>query len=68
MSNWYAVAPGASLDVTLDLTQCVNLNHVSNISFKLATEADQIDATVHSQPVVVSTRSTTWGAVKALYR
>jgi hypothetical protein len=36
-SGWTWIAPGQTLAVTVDLAAAVNLNHVSNISFKLGT-------------------------------
>ncbi len=64
---WQAVAPGGSVTSSIDLSGVVNLNHVSNVSFKMMSEADQIDVTAVAGETPVPTVPTTWGVLKSRY-
>lgn len=64
---WVVLGPGASQVLTMDLTACINLDHVSNISFRLRSDSPQIDATVIGGEQPTAALPATWGAIKALY-
>jgi hypothetical protein len=66
-NDWQVVAPGGSVTSSMDLSGVVNLNHVSNVSFKMMTEADQIDVTSVAGETPVPTVPTAWGALKSRY-
>ncbi len=62
-----AVAPGGAHSLTLSLAGVANLNHVSNVSFKLVADTDQIDVRVEPELPPVPTEPTTWGVLKSRY-
>jgi len=64
---WTTIPPGATVVLTMDLTPVVNLNHVSNISFKMRSEEPQIDVVVYGGPDPTPTIPSTWGRIKTTY-
>jgi len=61
------VAPGGAVTISLPLSGVENLDHVSNVSFKLAGDTDRIDVTAEPELPPVPTESTTWGLIKSRY-
>jgi hypothetical protein len=67
-NDWQVVPPGGSAVVSsLDLSGVANLNHVSNVSFKMMSDADHIDVTAVAGETPVPTALTTWGALKSRF-
>ena len=64
---WTTVGPSATVTLFLDLTPCVNLNHVSNISFKLRSDEPVVELIVVGGQDTTPVLPATWGGVKATY-
>ncbi len=64
---WTTLGPGATTTLLLDLTPVVNLNHVSNISFKLRSEEPSVEVIVLAGEDPTPVVPATWGRVKATY-
>jgi hypothetical protein len=61
------VAPGGALSISMPLAGVANLNHVSNVSFKLVCDLDRIEVTVEPELPPVPSEPITWGLIKSRY-
>jgi hypothetical protein len=66
-SGWVTIGPSATVTLLRDLTSVVNLNHVSNISFKLRSEEETVEVIVVGGEDVTPTVPASWGTLKTTY-